>query len=120
MMALSESATKQLEALHQRYRESLPTKVTDISDIADGAKKENYPADKLKELHILVHNLAGSAAMHGFNDVASTARLLDKHLRDTEGIDTTDAEWQALLNEKFSCLTDSILAVTDEEGSISS
>jgi len=118
MMALSESATKQLEALYQRYRDSLPEKIALIKEAFDNSVSQNYSADSIKELKFIVHNLAGSAAMHGFNEVSSCAKTIDRHIGHDDHTDTGDHAWQQLLHDQFDKLSSAIEVATDTEDSI--
>ena len=115
MMALSESATKQLEALYQKYRDSLPEKIAVIKTAFDKSISENYSTDSLKELKFMVHNLAGSAAMHGFNEISSCARVIDKHIGRDESINPNDKTWQQDLQNQYDKLSGAIAAFTENE-----
>lgn len=117
MMALSESATKQLEALYEKYRDSLPEKIALIKEAFDTSKCENYSADSLKELKFIVHNLAGSAAMHGFNEISSCARVMDKHIGRDASIDPNDKTWQQDLQNQYDNLSGAIEAPTANDDS---
>lgn len=60
-----------VQALHAKYRASLPDKAqalrAELSESAD--------SNGLEALAGLLHRLAGSAGMYGFNDVAAQARV---------------------------------------------
>ncbi|MDH3695619.1 MAG: Hpt domain-containing protein [Gammaproteobacteria bacterium] len=117
-MALSESATKQLEALYQKYRESLPEKIALVKEAFDKSVSQNYSTDPVKELQFIVHNLAGSAAMHGFNEVSSCARVIDRHIGRDALADTSDQTWQQDLQNQFDKLSDAIAIAVEEQNSV--
>ncbi len=109
-MALSESAAKRLEALHHDYCTSLPDKFSTITTAFKKVQNKDYSIDALEQLQLLVHNLAGSAPYHGFDDVGLRARKLDKHLgRDEMRPDTADAGWRQELEKYYTELSDALL-----------
>jgi HPt (histidine-containing phosphotransfer) domain-containing protein len=113
-MALSESASKRLEALYHDYCASLPDKISTINAAFKNAHNENYSTDTLEQLQLPVHNLAGSAPYHNFEHIGLLARKLDKHLgRDDMRPDTADAEWRQELEKYYSDLSDALLKAID-------
>ncbi len=117
-MALSESASKKLEALYLKYRTSLPEKISQVKAAFDKSRDEDYSAKSLKDLEFIVHNLAGSAAMHGFNQVSTCARVMDKHIGQDKPMETSDAVWQQDLQKYYDELAEAITVATEEEGSV--
>jgi HPt (histidine-containing phosphotransfer) domain-containing protein len=67
----------QLTALRQAYAAELPEKVQMIARAAAAAGLHNWEADGVRQLHQLVHRLAGSAAIWGFIEVSRAANELE-------------------------------------------
>jgi HPt (histidine-containing phosphotransfer) domain-containing protein len=75
---LSESQRRQLEALRQAYEAELPEKVTGIAQAAATVARGQWDAAGVRELHQLVHRLAGSSAIWGFTAVSRAAGELEE------------------------------------------
>src|SRR6185436_21002661 len=67
----------QLTALRRAYAAELPEKVQMIARAAAAAGLHNWEADGVRQLHQLVHRLAGSAAIWGFIEVSRAANELE-------------------------------------------
>jgi HPt (histidine-containing phosphotransfer) domain-containing protein len=79
MRELSAGQRQQLEALRQAYAAELPEKVTAISHMATVMGNWNDRAT-VRELHHLVHRLAGSSAIWGFAAIGNAAAELEEVL----------------------------------------
>ena len=78
MSELSEGQRRQLEALRQAYEAELPEKVTGIAQVAATLARRQWDAAGVRELHQLVHRLAGSSAIWGFTAVSRAAGELEE------------------------------------------
>lgn len=77
---LSADAREALTHLVQRYHGSLATKQADLEAACQAAEEDNWSEDAIRQLKLLVHRLAGSAASYGFNKLGEAARELDQTL----------------------------------------
>ncbi len=85
-------AGNRIGVLHDAYRASLPAKARDIEiTFARLGKDPDAPA----ELYKLVHRLAGSSGMYGFDHVAALARRL---LRKLDGAEASS--WMLICRDK--------------------
>ena len=78
MSELSESQRRELEALRQAYEAELPEKVTGIAQVAATVARGQWDVAGVRELHQLVHRLAGSSAIWGFTAVSRAAGELEE------------------------------------------
>jgi HPt (histidine-containing phosphotransfer) domain-containing protein len=75
---LSEDQRRQLATLRQAYEAELPEKVTGIAQVAATLTERDWDAAGVRELHQLVHRLAGSSAIWGFTAVSRAAGELEE------------------------------------------
>ncbi len=68
-----------LSALQQTFKVQLGGKITDIKHLWLAINQENDPV-KLKDLHRMVHSLAGSGGTYGAMPVSTQARVIEKML----------------------------------------
>lgn len=78
MPELSADQRRQLDALRQVYLEELPDKASGVAQAAAAAVRRNWDATGVRELHHVVHRLAGSAAIWGFTAVSEVAGQLEE------------------------------------------
>ena len=78
MSELSDGQRRQLEELRQAYEAELPGKVTGIAQVAATLARRQWDAAGVRELHQLVHRLAGSSAIWGFTAVSRAAGELEE------------------------------------------
>lgn len=107
-----------LQELKDSYVAHLPEKIKDIQKLWNSLAN-NWQPDKLEELHILVHSLAGSAGTFGFDHMGKVARSGDnilKSYRET-GVSpgkSKNNELDALL-EKLSAICNEIVDSSNNE-----
>ena len=77
-MTLSLAARTRLAHLRVRYRASLPGKLTAIESAWAAAQRHPDSSARRAALHRRVHNLAGSAALHGLPALAERAHEVDR------------------------------------------
>lgn len=77
---LSADAREALTHLVQRYHGSLAAKQKDLEAAFAAADEQDWAPEALKQLKLLVHRLAGSAASYGFTTLGEAARELDQTL----------------------------------------
>ena len=77
---LSADAREALTHLVQRYHGSLGSKQQDLEAAYQAAADDNWSEGAIRQLKLLVHRLAGSAASYGFNKLGEAARELDQTL----------------------------------------
>ena len=70
-----------LEALRQAYRQQLPDKIAEIETLFNELDSEQTDLNRFHTLHRLSHNLAGSGTTFGFPSVSTSARSLEKYLK---------------------------------------
>ncbi|HQW81323.1 MAG: Hpt domain-containing protein [Rhodanobacteraceae bacterium] len=80
-------------ALHARYLASFPNKRDELQAALSAWRQAPAAIDRIVALHLLVHNLAGSAGAYGFDTLADVARsadrLLKTHARDGDALVST-------------------------------
>jgi len=88
-----------------RYHESLPEKSEAVTNQWQQIKQRDYDPTLCLELQNMMHKLAGSAGMYGYDALAQKAREVEGLL--ISGIDT-DAEREAAAGqiEKFIVMLD--------------
>jgi CheY-like chemotaxis protein len=75
--AAATPARRRLRALQRTYRSDLPAKVQAIQAGAASLGGERWVPEQLRELYHLVHRMAGSAAIYGFDQVGQAAGQLE-------------------------------------------
>jgi CheY-like chemotaxis protein len=70
-------ARRRLQALQRSYRGDLPEKVKAIQAGAAALGGERWDPEQLRELYHLVHKMAGSAAIYGFDEIGHAAGQLE-------------------------------------------
>jgi len=67
-----------MEALRQRYADSLADKRAALVDAWERWRAANGSPDLLRKLATLAHRLAGSAGSYGYDDLGACASALDR------------------------------------------
>jgi HPt (histidine-containing phosphotransfer) domain-containing protein len=75
---LTEAQRAELQALAEAYRAELPRKMGLISGAAAQLRTEGWRPPELQPLYELVHRLAGSAAIYGFDGIGRAAADLEE------------------------------------------
>jgi diguanylate cyclase (GGDEF)-like protein len=73
---MSEELNKKIDSLRESYLRQLPEKIRHIEDCWDRVSRGCSEND-LKDLHRLVHSMAGSISSFGYTEVGRTARSLE-------------------------------------------
>lgn len=63
------------------YRSELSGKAEKLKLLWQAVQAEAWNADRLQEMHRLVHNLAGSGATFGFEEISTQAHALEIELK---------------------------------------
>jgi HPt (histidine-containing phosphotransfer) domain-containing protein len=66
------------QQLHRKYQESLADKVVQLRQAFDVLCDEDVPIERVAQLHLLLHRLAGSAGTYGFAELSRQARALEE------------------------------------------
>lgn len=115
---------EELDALHRNYAASLPLKIAQLEalwqqircdevsgdDCSDDASSDNFssanisdetaaPDDALPTFYRLVHNLAGSGALYGFDEIGQTARAMTVFLKPWSAPDASSTAQPPLKRE---------------------
>lgn len=70
------------EALQQAFIAALPERMVGLEMAYESWRLAQQDAlQALEEFHRLSHNLAGAAALYGFEEVSAPSRVLECHLR---------------------------------------
>ena len=75
---LTDAQRAQLDALRERYGAELPGKVEAIAAAAAALQAPGADAAKLEQFYQLIHKLAGSAAIYGFDEIERAAAALEE------------------------------------------
>jgi HPt (histidine-containing phosphotransfer) domain-containing protein len=75
---LTDAQRAQLDALRDAYRAELPQKLEAIAAAAAPLQADGADAAHLEPFYHLIHKLAGSAAIYGFDEVERAAAALEE------------------------------------------
>jgi HPt (histidine-containing phosphotransfer) domain-containing protein len=75
---LTDAQRAELQALTDAYRAELPRKMELISGAAAQLQAEGWGKPELQSLYELIHRLAGSAAIYGFDGIGRAAADLEE------------------------------------------
>lgn len=103
---LSADAREALTHLVQRYHGSLENKQKDLEAAFSAADEQQWAPDALRQLKLLVHRLAGSAASYGFTTLGEAARELDQTLSSAQDGELEDIDH--VLTARFATLRSAI------------
>ena len=103
---LSADAREALTHLVQRYHGSLPNKQQDLENAYRAAVEAGWTDEAIRQLKLLVHRLAGSAASYGFNTLGEAARELDQTL--TYAQENPGEEHEHSINARYATLRSAI------------
>jgi len=78
MRRLTDAQRAQLDALRDMYRAELPQKVEAIAAAAAPLQAAGGDAADLERFYDLIHKLAGSAGIYGFDEVEGAAAALEE------------------------------------------
>lgn len=78
MIAQAEAA---VAALRDSYRETLAADIASLEEIFSRLKKGAAPADVLKEIHSVAHNVKGQGGSFGYDLITSIGASLCDYLR---------------------------------------
>src|SRR5262245_5483820 len=78
MRRLTDAQRAQLDALRDTYRAELPEKVEAITAAAASLRAAGWDAAHLERCYGLIHKLAGSAAIYGFDGIEGVAAALEE------------------------------------------
>jgi HPt (histidine-containing phosphotransfer) domain-containing protein len=70
-----------LNALNDKFAASVPATLLRLKDKREAFKPEDPDAELTKELHQILHTIAGSAATFGFRILGQKAREIEQRLR---------------------------------------
>ena len=89
-----------LAELNDKFAASLPQTLGRLSAARQAFDAERPPAALIKQMHAVLHTLAGSSATFGFRILGQQARMLEQRLRVLTTFDAVaPAEWDAWLAE---------------------
>jgi len=73
MATLTEAQRAELDALRRTYQAELPEKLELIAGAVEALQTGGWDKADLHALYLLIHKLAGSAAIYGFDGISRTA-----------------------------------------------
>jgi chemotaxis protein histidine kinase CheA len=73
MATLTEAQRAELDALRRSYQAELPEKLELIAGAVEALQTGGWDKADLHALYLLIHKLAGSAAIYGFDGISRTA-----------------------------------------------
>lgn len=82
MPETNEAAKDKLQKLRESFAAQLPYKVNQVRETWDKVKDTDAGSEEMKKLVLMLHTLAGSAPSFGFNALGSTAREMEKSIKD--------------------------------------
>jgi HPt (histidine-containing phosphotransfer) domain-containing protein len=74
---LTEAQRAELDGLRRSYEAELPEKLVLVAEAAEALRRGGWKLSDLEALYHLIHRLAGSAAMYGFDSVSRSAAELE-------------------------------------------
>jgi hypothetical protein len=74
---LTEAQRAQLDALRRSYQADLPDKLGLIASAVDTLQAGGWSKSDLQSFYLLIHRLAGSAAIYGFDGIGRAAGELE-------------------------------------------
>ena len=77
MLKLTEAQRAELEALRRSYQAELPGKLGLIAAAAETLPARGWDKADLQAFYLLIHRLAGSAAIYGFDRISRAAAELE-------------------------------------------
>ncbi len=86
-----------LAEIKQAYQAELPNKVSDLKAVWNGVEAEHWGADRLQELHRLIHGLTGSGATFGFEHLSFRAHRRGKPFT----FAMIDIDWFKTVNDTY-------------------
>lgn len=82
-MAASSEPSLELQDLREYFAGRLPDRLREIDEAWSRVLASSWSAEPLRELHRLVHSLAGAGATFGFPEVTRASRDLERFLKST-------------------------------------
>lgn len=77
MSELSQQAQIRMQEMREKYKASLRNKQADIERHWESCMQSKWAEEPVSALKALVHKLAGSAGLYGFDALGDAARALD-------------------------------------------
>lgn len=71
---MGQSVSPQIAAIRARYQASLPEKIAALEEQIEVLSKAPVQPDCIKYTHEVLHKLAGSSGMYGYDDVSLASR----------------------------------------------
>ena len=71
--------SQQIQAIRERYKNSLPEKTKVISELIDAIEKPQ--PDAMENAYNVLHKLAGSSGMYGYDEIADLCRVAMSNAR---------------------------------------
>ena len=93
---LTAAQRAQLDALRDRYAAELPGKVEAIAAAAAPLLAAGADAAHLERFYQLIHKLAGSAAIYGFDEIEAAAAALEEWALANLAVNSSDPRRQEL------------------------
>lgn len=101
----SNKSREKLQQLHQRYAKNLPALLREVESAWEDVLDRHWATEPLERLLNLIHRIAGSSVSYGYQQIHTTARMLENTLREIlENPIGATSEMQARLETQLELL----------------
>lgn len=100
---MTQADSPQILALKERYKSSFLEKIAEISECLDAVQAEQASREDVIKLRDLLHKLAGSSGMYGYDDISVASRSAmraaekNENLKEIRGLVASVADLISLL-----------------------
>lgn len=95
-MNINQTDSPQVRALKERYKASLPEKVALIREQIEQVYASSATADSIEEANQVLHKLAGSSGMYGYDDINVLCRAAMASLGSKNADESVDVLQQVI------------------------
>jgi len=71
---MTQTDSPQIKALKERYKDSFSEKINDLEECLHAVQSESATHEDVIKLRDLLHKIAGSSGMYGYNDISVLSR----------------------------------------------
>lgn len=111
---LSEAAKERMAKLKANYHQSLGNKLFELRRAWDRIEASKWSEERLLDLQLQVHRLAGSAASYGYRAISDIATRIDLLITDVEQ-ERRDQAWRSDVTNEFITLTSQLATAARSE-----
>ena len=110
----SETFRRKIEDLRRQYRQRLPSEIETTRQLYAEFLASNDGLKELRELHVVVHRIAGSGATFGFPAISESARALEHLLGELLETKKIGADNHAEIADLLASLGNSIRSAAED------